>query len=150
MMLWRISNYADLKGTGGLKYAARWHNKGIPVVYLSETAALAMLEALVHFEFAPDELPETYQLLEIDYPHSSGLSTISDDLLGEGWQQDIDFTRAIGDEWLISNSSVLLRVPSAILPHSYNYLFNPRHPDAKKAQITSVIKQPYDGRLMQE
>lgn len=62
MRLWRISNYADIKGIEGLKTPGRWHNKEIPVVYLAESPALAMLEVLVHFEMSPEEVPDSYQL----------------------------------------------------------------------------------------
>lgn len=66
MNLWRISNYKDLKGLGGLKASGRWHNRGVPIVYLAETPALAMLEVLVHFDMTLDEIPKHYQLLEIE------------------------------------------------------------------------------------
>jgi RES domain-containing protein len=57
-------------------------------------------------------------------------------------------TRAIGDEWLSSQSSLLLRVPSAVAPNSFNCLFNPRHADAALAKVLSATKHPFDTRLM--
>lgn len=148
MKLWRISNYADLKGIGGLKTPGRWHNKGIPVVYLSESPALAMLEVLVHFEMAPDEVPSTYQLLEIEYLDKEGVWELSADVMPSFWRADHSWTRATGDEWLSSLGSCLLRVPSAVVPHSYNYLFNPRHELAYKAQIVTAKSHPFDSRLI--
>jgi RES domain-containing protein len=47
---WRISNYADLRGLGGLKAAACWDHRGATVVYTSETASGALLEMMVHLE----------------------------------------------------------------------------------------------------
>ena len=148
MKLWRISNYADLKGIDGIKTPARWHNKGIPVAYLAESPALAMLELLVHFEMAPGEVPDNYQLLEIDYNGRKGISRLHDDALPTLWREDEALTRAIGDEWLSGLKSALLRVPSAIVPHSFNYLLNPRHESAQNATITSVQSHPYDVRLL--
>ncbi len=148
MKLWRISNYADLQGKGGLKAAGRWHNRGIPIVYLSESPALAMLEILVHFELDLSEIPANYQLLEVDYNQRKGLSYLHKNALLDAWQHDLDLTRAIGDEWLTSSSSLFLRVPSAIVPHSYNYLFNPRHSLANQTTITSAIQYPFDQRLL--
>lgn len=148
MKLWRISNYADLKGTGGLKTAGRWHNKGIPVVYLAESPSLAMLETLVHFELDPGEVPLTYQLLEVEYRDQKGISNLATEGLPEGWEQDLNYTRAIGDEWLSSMSGALLCVPSVIIPHSNNYLFNPRHKLAKQARIVSCRLHPFDYRLV--
>lgn len=148
MILWRISNYADLRGTGGLQTAGRWHNRGIPIVYLADSAALAMLEVLVHFELSPEEIPTGYQLLEVEYSQRRGVSRLKQSVLEEGWQEDIEYTRSIGDEWLAASTSALLKVPSAIVPNSYNYLFNPRHPQASAATIKSVTKHPYDPRLL--
>lgn len=148
MRLWRISNYADLQGKGGLKASGRWHNRGIPIVYLSETPALAMLEVLVHFELDLSEIPANYQLLEVDYSQRTGMSHLHKNSLPDGWQDDLELTRAIGDEWLMSASSLLLRVPSAVVPHSYNYLFSPRHPAASAAEIVSVRLHPFDARLL--
>jgi len=147
MRLWRISNYPDLKGIGGTKKKGRWHNPGAPIVYLSENPALAMLEVMVHFELDQHEFPENYQLLEIEYTHRKGVSHLSSGLLGDGWQHEQDMTRAYGDEWLVGGSTLLLRVPSAILPHSYNYLFNPKHVLAGEAKIVAVSKHPFDKRL---
>ncbi|MCY4342614.1 MAG: RES family NAD+ phosphorylase [Gammaproteobacteria bacterium] len=56
MILWRISSHADLGGLGGVHRSGRWRSRGVPVVYLSESPALALLEVLVNFEIAPDEL----------------------------------------------------------------------------------------------
>lgn len=148
MKLWRISNYADLTGTGGLRAAGRWHNRGIPIVYLGESVALAMLETLVHFELAPDEVPDNFQLLAVTTEDDIAVAQLSEDVLMADWQNNQDYTRAIGDEWLMSASSVLLKVPSAIIPESYNYLLNPRHVDADKIQIASVRHCPFDQRLI--
>lgn len=148
MKLWRISNYADLQGKGGLKASGRWHNRGIPIIYLSESPALAMLEVLVHFELDLSEIPASYQLLEVDYNLRTGMSHLHKNALLDGWQDDLELTRAIGDEWLISSSSLLLRVPSAVVPHSYNYLFNPRHLAAGDAEIISARQHPFDTRLV--
>jgi len=148
MKLWRISNYADIKGAGGVKTPGRWHNRGIPVVYLAESPALAMLEVLVHFEMDPFEVPDSYQLLEIEYTAEQGISRLEPDTLDGHWREDLDYTRSIGDEWLASMSGVLLAVPSAFVPHSSNYLLNPRHELAKQAKILSAQPHPYDPRLL--
>lgn len=148
MKLWRISNYADLKGLGGTITAARWHNKGIPVVYLAESPALAMLEVLVHFELDVGEVPDHFQLLEIDFDGRRGVGRLAEKHLPADWRDNLEYTRTIGDEWLTSMSSVLLQVPSAIVPHSVNYLFNPRHKLARTAKIISCRRHPFDSRLL--
>lgn len=150
MILWRISNYPDLLGIGGIQTAGRWHHRGIPVVYLAESPALAMLEVLVHFEMSPGEVPDRFQLLEINYPQRKSIARLRKSRLDESWREDTEYTRSIGDEWLATGNAALLKVPSAIVPRSYNYLFNPRHPQAKQAGIKSVTAHPYDRRLLQQ
>ena len=150
MKLWRISNYADLKGIGGIggiKTAGRWHNKGIPVVYLSESPSLAMLETLANFELDINEVPDNYQLLEVEYLGTRGIQQLSDNRLPEGWCHNEDYTRAVGDEWLSKMSGVLLRVPSVIVPHSYNFLLNPRHELARSVKVLSCKHHPFDHCL---
>ena len=65
MTLWRISNHADLNGLGGLHASGRWHSQGREVVYLAESPAGALLEALVHFDLAPEDAPQAFTLLEV-------------------------------------------------------------------------------------
>ncbi len=147
MKLWRISNHANLSGLGGTKAGGRWHNRGAPIVYLSEHPALALLEIMVHMDLDKTDIPEDYQLLEVEYSSRKGVANLSRKALGDEWQDDLDLTRSIGDEWLVTSTSLLLKVPSAILPHSCNYLLNPKHPLATEAVITNVSKHPFDKRL---
>ena len=51
------------------------------------------------------------------------------------WREHAEFTRGIGDTWLASLETPLARAPSAIVPHTWNYLLNPLHPDAGKVEI---------------
>ncbi|MCZ0943227.1 MAG: RES family NAD+ phosphorylase [Gammaproteobacteria bacterium] len=148
MILWRISNHADLGGLGGVHRGGRWHSRGVPVVYLSESPALAFLEVLVNFEMAPDELPVNYQLLEVECSAVSALQ-LNEDGLSDRWEEERRLTQGIGDKWLASGESALLRVPSAVVPESWNYLFNPRHPAATRPAIRSVSRHPLDRRLRQ-
>jgi RES domain-containing protein len=66
MELWRIANYADLSGIGGLKAAGRWHSQVRRILYLADHPSSAMLEMLVHMD--RDLIRPTYQLLRIDLP----------------------------------------------------------------------------------
>ncbi len=148
MIFWRISNYADLSGAGGLLHRGRWHNRGRPVVYLAQSAAGALLEVLVHIEASrPSELPRQYQLLEVDVPDDA---LIVDAALpaDDGWRDDLASTRRTGDQWLASSGSLLLRVPSAVVGRTFNLLFNPVHPQASACRVVSVARYPFDDRLL--
>ena len=147
MILWRISNHADLSGLGGVYRSGRWHHAGVPVVYLSESPALALLEVMANFDLGPDEFPANYRLLEVDCA-SIGVLSLDDDQLGEQWPKERRRTQSVGSEWLASGASALLRVPSAVVPRSWNYLLNPRHAGASQAIIRSSSLHPFDQRLV--
>ena len=150
MVLWRISNYTDLYGIGGLKASARWHSRGRRVVYLSSTPASALLEILVHLEIEEDRLPRSYKLLEVQVSDDISIEKIEDRAsLPKGWQKKQSVTQALGDQWLAGNSSALLQVPSALVPHTSNFLLNPLHRDAARILVASVSRQGLDRRLIQ-
>lgn len=143
MLLWRISDHADLSGQGGLLTAGRWHSIGRPVIYAAESSAGALNELLVHMDrqfLAPD-----FQLIAIGVPDALEAAAIEP--LPDGWTNDIRATREVGDRWLASGASALLRVPSAIIAHSYNVVINPLHRDAALIEIRSVERLPLDPRF---
>ncbi len=148
MLLWRISNHATLDGRGGLAASARWHTEGREVVYLAESPAGALVEALVHLELDPARLPKSYRLLKAEAPDNLSMKTITGANLPRSWIADQIATRTVGDEWLASKTTALLRVPSAIVPETFNVLLNPEHPDAGSVQVLWQEEHPWDARLL--
>jgi RES domain-containing protein len=144
MVFWRISSLPDLRGENGLHASGRWHFPGQPVVYFTESPASALLEICVHT--ATDDVPQKFTLLKIEGPVIKIASIPAAQLPGD-WQSKPEISRELGTQWLRKNSGVLLRVPSAILPETWNYLFNPLHPDAAKFRVTEAIEYPFDTRL---
>jgi RES domain-containing protein len=146
--LWRISNFIDLSGEGGLTASARWHTMGRPIVYLAENPAGAMLERIVHLMDSNEDgiLPRFYQLLQVSVSDEVEIKQLNA-LSPTDWKEHPEFTRAIGDAWLASLETPLARVPSVIVSHTWNYLLNPEHPDAKKLEIAEVIRERFDNRL---
>ena len=149
MRLWRISNYVDLAGTGGLLEAARWHLRGHKIVYLAENPASALLEVLVHMDTDPSEIPTRDQLIAVDVPDHLAFETIEASDLPPDWRDDLSLTRNLGSEWLIANKTPLVRVPSAIVPYTTNWLLNPAHPEAMLCAIAMVTREAFDRRLFQ-
>jgi len=150
VIVWRISNYADLHGIGGLKASARWHTRGHRIVYLSSTPASAVLEILVNLEIEEGHLPRSYKLLEIEVPEDVKIEKLEDwATLPKDWRKKQAETQALGDQWLDRDSSALLEVPSALVPHTRNFLLNPLNKDAARIMIISVSRQRFDRRLLQ-
>jgi RES domain-containing protein len=144
MILWRNSRHRDLSGMGGLKAAGRWHHAGHAVVYLTETPASALLEVCVHT--SANDVPPEFTLLKIEGPDVEVPSIKADDL-PKDWRTRLEVTRDLGTAWLERNESVLLEVPSVIVPETVNFLFNPSHKQAMKFRIADVFSYPFDLRL---
>ena len=143
-MLWRISRHRDLSSIGGLRAGGRWHYAGQPVIYLAENPASALLEVCVHT--AANDIPPAFTLLRIEGPEIE-IPTIAESDLKEGWQTRFEITRSLGTDWLRKKEAVLLRLPSAIVPETNNFLFNPLHPDAGRFKITEALEYPFDSRI---
>ena len=148
MLLWRISNYSTLEGRGGLIASARWHTEGRRIVYFAESPAGALVEALVHLELDPAHLPKSYRLLKADAADRLAMKAVTPADLAGNWIHDSITTRTVGDEWLASKTSALFRVPSAIVPETFNVLLNPEHGDAKKIRTLWHAEYPWDERLL--
>ena len=149
MVLWRISNYADLRGIGGLRAPGRWHFPGRPIVYMAEHPAGALLETLVHQEIrSTADLPDTYRLLRVEVSDEVVIAQIQEDAMPDEWRTDPMWTQAAGTEWLDSGSTALLKVPSAVMPFAFNYLLNPSHEDIAKINIAQVVDVRHDPRIM--
>ncbi len=145
MFLWRISNHDSLDGRGGLLASARWHTRGRPIVYLATTPAGALVEALVHLELKPNQLPKSYRLLKAEAPDDLPMMHFS--ALTEDWRKNETASRTLGDEWLSQAQTTLLEIPSAILPETMNILLNPLHPDAARISVLWHEAYPFDQRL---
>lgn len=144
--LWRISNHTDLGGWGGENFASRWSSLGRRIVYMAESPAGAMLEVLVHLKDREDELPSTFSLLEIEVSEDHSIRELLT-LAQSGWKDQQESTRKIGDSWLTSRETPLARVPSAIMPRTWNVILNPEHPEAHHVKVVSVLRERFDNRL---
>ncbi len=144
--LWRLTTRARREkafdGEGAKKYGGRWNPKGTSCIYTSASTSLALLENLAHFSL--DTAPNLY-LYSI---------VIEDNLISpppvlpNDWQDDLILSQEIGRRWCDQALSLVLPVPSSIVPSEMNYLLNPLH--RKMANITIVEHGLFDvdGRLL--
>lgn len=152
--LWRISNHCDLDGLGGEKSDGRWHTaaRGKRIVYLSESPAGALLEALANLKGNPALFPEKYQLLEVTVPddvYASMTFPSGGSPPSRSFYKTLSpsLSRKKGDAWLRNRVSALAGVPSFPSPYSLNILLNPQHPDAGRISIKACRRIRYDRRL---
>ena len=138
------ARYADtaLDGSGAKAYGGRWNSRGVPMVYASDSIALAALELLVHLHRG--EILNQYRLYTLELPDDSTLS-LDVGALPVDWRRDPAplSTAEIGDEWAGSLQSPALAVPSTVVPEQRNILLNPAHKDFRKL-IAAVTSAPFD------
>ena len=144
MIIWRISQFHDLSGRGTVKTHGRWHLIGTRMVYTADCPAAALLEICAHT--SAEDLPPTFTLLKISGPDISPEGIGLGDLPAN-WATQMESTQQIGATWLESRRSPMLRVPSVLVPETWNYLLNPAHPDAAFFQIERSYEYPFDLRL---
>ncbi|MBK8351684.1 MAG: RES family NAD+ phosphorylase [Saprospirales bacterium] len=151
MIVFRICNTVysnDISGNGAKMYGGRWNNKGVPVLYTSSTRALAALEILVHIS-TNNVQPIDFSILSIFLPENSideiPLTALKTEIDKNGLNSNFKF---IGDNWIKSNSSLLLKVPSIVIPEEYNYLVNPLHKNFNKVKIVENKLFRFDNRLV--
>jgi RES domain-containing protein len=87
-------------------------------------------------------------LLQIKVPDDLRVDHISLHELPKDWPEDVEQTRGIGDAWLAKASTAMLRVPSVLVPETFNVLLNPAHPDASRVAIVKVTEHVIDPRLL--
>ena len=152
MRAWRICRKAyaasTMDGSAGLHASGRWHQRGVPVVYLASHASLAALEMLVHVD--PSSAPDDLVLLTVDLTKALTIERVEPVDLPKNWTQypAPSHLQHLCTEWLNSGRSPVLQVPSAILPIESNFLLNPRHRKSVTAKVVSSQPFRFDGRLL--
>ena len=129
-------------GAGAATQGGRWNSPGIAVIYAASTQSLAMLERLmqrrnlsrtllVEAELPPDLAVE--DLMERPPPNWRALGSPE--------------AAAAGGAWATAARTLLLRVPSALVPREANYVVNPAHPDAQRIKVGAPEPLEWDARL---
>lgn len=154
--LWRIAadtkDYPadDLTGKGAEITGGRWNQKGTAMLYTASSRALACLETFVHLNTGGLPLNRYLVAIEIadDLWNAARVETVAS--LPVGWDAEPASLTSIdlGSAWAKVSTSLLLSVPSVIVPEEANILINTRHPDASKIRATKVRKWLYDPRLV--
>lgn len=137
------------EGEGARLYAGRWNSKNYRMVYTSSSLSLAILEIFVHLE-SYDILCKQYCQIRATFPKRL-CKNLDTTLLKPGWNADIpiNLTRDIGNKWLKKRESVVLGVPSVLVPTELNYLINLMHQRFPEIEISPPESFVFPGRLAQ-
>ena len=145
---WRTTRraYAEtaFSGEGAAEHGGRWNSKRTPVVYLSSSRALSVLEVLTQVR-GPQDLadyvlrPATFDERDVSEP----------DRLPADWRSlpAPPSTQKVGASWVSDAVSLVLRVPSVVLPAEPNYLLNPAHSRARSVVYGAAEELEIDPRL---
>jgi RES domain-containing protein len=141
--------YNPFDGEGSRLQGGRWNSAGIPAVYASGSISLALLEVLVHTQDLV--VLSGYVMYRIEIADNF-ITQIDPESLPATWQEPgtVPGLRQLGDAWLTAGSSVVLRIPSAVIPVESNFILNPRHPDFSKLVIGHRQQLPIDVRLLKK
>lgn len=135
----------DISGNGAKIFGGRWNTQGTPVLYTAEHISLAVLEILVRAD--RKTIPLSYKLLKLSVPDTSKEIVVAENRLKRSWEDDLAYTQWMGTELLKAAESLIIKVPSAIVPEENNYLLNPAHSDYKKVKIITSSGFDFDKRL---
>jgi len=150
IVVWRIVKRkyeaTAFDGEGASDYGGRWNSPGKRVIYTAGSKSLALLEQLVHLD---SSALSSYVVIPVTFSDAL-LSEVDILLLPPDWKghpAPVEL-RDIGDRWLDSFGSAVLRVPSAIVPDESNYMINPDHPDFSSVEIGASVPFEIDLRLL--
>jgi RES domain-containing protein len=123
--------------------ANRWNRKGQHVLYASTSRALATLEQLVHLgSVRPDA---DWRVMVISLPDNESFhSSLYPCDLPPDWRKLPAYAdcQRLGSDWADRRTSLILHLPSAVVPMERNVMINADHPDFLE-QVKLVRTEPY-------
>jgi RES domain-containing protein len=147
---WRIAQkkYVNnaFSGEGAKIFGGRWNPVGYPMVYAAQNLSLAILELIVHLDDDSDITRFVAIPVTID---KSQVHVLPQSQLPENWF-DLPISeqsQVVGKKWLEQKQSLLLQVPSSVVPSESNFLINPLHPQFVQLKIGSPQSLCIDQRI---
>ena len=125
----------------------RWNNTGNKVIYAAESIPLAFLENMVRRQGVG--FNDDFKIMIIEIPDHTFIEIISTKDLNPKWRTPNDYSQCLplGDKWYSEGKSLMLKVPSAVMPEAYNYVINTLHPDFNKVILAGVTNLVPDERI---
>lgn len=137
----------QLKASGS---ANRWNVQGHNVIYAGSSRSLSTLELVVRRASIIPIL--NYKVIVISIPDDENIIThIYSSELPPNWSTLAAYSRLqeIGTKWYTTQKTLILKVPSAIIPFEYNYVLNTEHPDfTSGVKLVRIEDYFWDKRLL--
>ncbi|MCA6365165.1 MAG: RES family NAD+ phosphorylase [Bacteroidetes bacterium] len=150
MLLYRIARERfarDLSGEGARIHGGRWNLPGHACVYTAMSRSLAMLEFRVHLNNV-SQVPPDLRLITLDVPVRS-IKEIDAELVSPNWRKYPPPAECVryGTRELILQETLMLKVPSAIVPEEFNVILNPAHRKMREVKLVDCLPLILDPRL---
>jgi RES domain-containing protein len=137
---------ADYSGKGAAMHGGRWNNKGMFVLYTSESLAVAAWEKAVNLDISnfPPLMVATLQI-----PSDWKLTT-PEEVSQSIPDADVASEKSIGKRWYEEGHYPILKVPSVAIQGSYNYIINSTLPNIVDS-IKEIHLEPFnfDSRFIE-
>lgn len=148
-VVWRIARRPyglDRFGIGARNHGGRWNLPGTAVIYAGRTISIAALETFVH---VAGVVPPDLVLVRIELPdnYSSEEPALPDlprdwDVVPPG-RGSMEF----GTTWAREHRSLVLYVPSALVPEERTAVVNPGHREFVRVNLIIERDFHYDLRM---
>jgi RES domain-containing protein len=147
MLVYRITHKSFSKKLIAPGFAGRWNGTGRKVIYCAESIALAFLENMIRRQGVG--FNQDFKTVILQIPEELKIQKVNPTDLPVGWRKISDYSKCqpIGNEWFDEGIFPVLKVPSAVLPESFNYVINAMHPDCKKIKIIRITDLIPDERI---
>ncbi len=130
MEVFRISANANALKLTASGAANRWNVANEFVLYTGASRSLSTLELVVHRNsIKPTGI---YKVMVISIADEEKLiNQFFIKNLPANWRTTLAYPQlnALGSAWYLSQQSLILKVPSAVIINEYNYIINTKHPD---------------------
>jgi RES domain-containing protein len=151
MEVFRIARDIYAKSLQASGKAARWNKDNQSVIYTGQSRALSTLELTVHKSSLSTAL--NYEVMIISLSDDEKLYTrkyLKD--MPKNWRKMSANAalQELGSKWYVSNQSLILQVPSVIVPQEFNFIINTNHPDYSAKTVSLIQNEGYfwDERLL--
>src|SRR2546425_1513075 len=147
--LWGIArrpHALDKVGAGARDSGGRWNAVGTAVIYAGRTIGIAALEKFVHLSGV---VPPDLVLVRVAVPDGASSETPALADLPADWNalRHGPLSMQFGTRWAREKRSLVLYVPSAIIPEESVGVLNPNHPEFGGVRIGVEREFRYDLRM---
>lgn len=134
----------DLSGTGAFLYGGRWNSPGVHMLYTAENNVLAAFE--VALRIPVEYISKNYVMVPLEIEPEP---EYDEPALPKNWNLKPEVTQLIGNEFVRAKKHLLLKVPSALISDSYNFLINPQHEKIHQVRVHKPRPILFDDRLIE-